>query len=110
MSIKIYSGYDEFKCEETELCQYIEEEEKHLSQSISMSRRIRGKSMDHSKSFTENIRRRQKSLNNQQGEKLGKRMLSINEEIEKNSLVETNFEDMAIVDRREKLIQLAKLR
>jgi hypothetical protein len=42
----------------------IEEAEKHLSQSISMSRRIRGKSMDHSKSFTENTRRRQKSLNN----------------------------------------------
>jgi hypothetical protein len=37
-------------------------------------------------------------------------MLSINQEIEKNSLVETNFEEMAIVDRREKLIQLAKLR
>jgi hypothetical protein len=29
MSIKIYSGYDEFKYEESELCQYIEEEEKY---------------------------------------------------------------------------------
>jgi hypothetical protein len=34
MSIKIYSGYDEFKCEETELCQYIEEEERYKSEDV----------------------------------------------------------------------------
>ena len=29
MSIKIYSGYDEFRCEEMEICHYIEEEERY---------------------------------------------------------------------------------
>ena len=37
-------------------------------------------------------------------------MLSINPIVEKNSLVELAFEDMEIVERREKLIQLAKSR
>lgn len=70
-----------------------------------MSRRIRGKSMDHSKSFTETVKKRQKSLNmGKNADNKGKRMLSINPIVEKNSLVELAFEDMEIVERREKLI------
>jgi hypothetical protein len=41
----------------------IEEAEKKQNTSFSMTQRLRGKSMDHSKSFTENTRKRQISLN-----------------------------------------------
>lgn len=34
MSIKIYSGYDEFKYEETELCQYIKDEENYENEDL----------------------------------------------------------------------------
>lgn len=37
----------------------IEQAEKKQSSSISMTQRLRGKSMDHSKSFTENFKKRQ---------------------------------------------------
>ena len=40
----------------------IEDTEKKQSSSISMTQRLRGKSMDHSKSFTENLRKRQMSF------------------------------------------------
>ena len=40
----------------------IEDAEKKQSSSISMTQRLRGKSMDHSKSFTENLRKRQMSF------------------------------------------------
>lgn len=44
------------------------------------------------------------------GDKNRKRMLSINPIADKNSLVDLNIEEMEIVERREKLIMLAKIR
>lgn len=79
--------------------------------SISISRRIRNKSMDQSKSIAEITKLRQKSLNmGKNGDKNRKRMLSINPIADKNSLVDLNIEEMEIVERREKLIMLAKIR
>jgi hypothetical protein len=46
----------------------IEESEKKQNTSVSMTQRLRGKSMDHSKSYTENTRKRQISLNHKQAE------------------------------------------
>lgn len=68
--------------------------------------------MDQSKSIAEITMLRQKSLNmGKNGEnKHAKRMLSINPIAHKNSLVDLNIEEMEIVERREKLILLAKIR
>jgi len=79
--------------------------------SVSISRRIRNKSMDYSQSFNEIIRKRQKSLGvDKAAERQGKRMLSINPVAEKNSLIDLDIEELELIERREKLIQIAKSR
>jgi len=65
---------------------------------------MRVKSVDQSYSFTENTKKRQKSLNYQKGEKLGKRILSTNQLSAKNSLLEQNFQDIEFYYNRTKLI------
>jgi hypothetical protein len=40
----------------------------------------------------------------------GKRMLSINPVADKNSLIELDIEELELIERREKLIQIAKSR
>lgn len=65
---------------------------------------MRVKSVDQSYSFAENTKKRQKSLNYQKGEKLGKRILSINQVSAKNSLLEQNFQDIEFYYNRTKLI------
>ena len=67
--------------------------------------------MDYSQSFYDIIKKRQKSLGlDKAAERQGKRMLSINPVADKNSLIELDIEELELIERREKLIQIAKSR
>ena len=67
-----------------------------------MSRKIQGKSMGRSQNLNENAKKKQSSLYDPDGDKLGKGMLSLNPAIEKNSLAVQSIEIIDIVERREK--------
>ncbi len=67
--------------------------------------------MDYSQSFNDIIKKRQKSLGlDKAADRQGKRMLSINPVADKNSLIELDIEELELIERREKLIQIAKSR
>jgi hypothetical protein len=81
--------------------------------SKAISRRIRMKSSDMSKSFTETRDKRQQSLHlvaNQVETKKGGRMLSLNADEPDNSLKHINVEEEEIIEKKNRLIRFAKLR
>lgn len=69
-------------------------EKKKASSSVSMTQRLRGKSMDHSKSFTDFTKKRFISIKVEETEKKIQRNHSINVVDEKNSLIELNIAEI----------------
>jgi hypothetical protein len=69
-------------------------EKKKASSSVSMTQRLRGKSMDHSKSVTDFTKKRFISIKVEETEKKIQRNHSINVVDEKNSLIELNIAEI----------------
>lgn len=81
--------------------------------SVSVSRRVRMKSSDMSKSFTEINDKRKKSLNlalQRPDHRNGGRILSLNAEQLDNSLKDIDPEETEVLERKQRLILIAKMR